>query len=195
MNDQHRPRGLLQAEAGVVPGLLAALERLDRLLAALVKDVKRRGADANAAARGLYVSIEEAASLLARGPLTPVFAPYGGSVPHTDGTTGALVGLTSPLDPMARWFGLSDFDLDLVLIALAPEIDLRYERIYGFLQDDTTRRRASVDLALSLRCISAADKLARLAHFAPGAPLMTTTGDFSAKASAVVLATFNPPTQ
>ena len=31
--------------------------------------------------------------------------------------------------------------------------------------------------------------------FIPGAPLMTTTGDFSAKASAVVLASFSPPTQ
>ena len=31
--------------------------------------------------------------------------------------------------------------------------------------------------------------------FIPGAPLMTTTGDFSAKASAVGLATLRPPTQ
>jgi len=31
--------------------------------------------------------------------------------------------------------------------------------------------------------------------FIPGAPLMTTTGDFSAKASAAVFATFRPPTQ
>lgn len=171
MNEQTWAQGVIPPKAGAPPGLLAALDRLDTLLAVLIEDIRRRGADANVAARGLYVSIEEATSLLARGPLTPVFAPFGGSVP-AGGGTGALVGPGSPLDSLARWFGLSDFDLDLVLIALAPEIDLRYERVYGFLQDDTTRRRASVDLALSLRCVSAADKLARLAHFAPDAPLM-----------------------
>jgi len=69
-------------------------------------------------------------------------------------------------------YDLSPFELDLVLIALAPELDLRYERLYGFLQDDSSRRRATVDLALSLRTSTAEDKIARLAHFSPDAPLV-----------------------
>ena len=59
-----------------------------------------------------------------------------------------------------------------MLIALAPELDLRYERLYAYLQDDVTRKRPSVDLALNLLCPSAAVKLARRMHFAPDAPLI-----------------------
>ena len=38
------------------------------------------------------------------------------------------------------------------MIALAPEIDLRYERLYAYLHDDVSRRHPSVDLALNLDC-------------------------------------------
>src|SRR5919202_4254896 len=37
---------------------------------------------------------------------------------------------------LQEMFELSAFDLALVAIALAPEINLRYERIYAYLQDD-----------------------------------------------------------
>ena len=30
-------------------------------------------------------------------------------------------------------YDLSQFDLDVLLIALAPELDLRYERLYAYL--------------------------------------------------------------
>ncbi|ABG51415.1 AAA ATPase [Trichodesmium erythraeum IMS101] len=36
-----------------------------------------------------------------------------------------------------------------MLIALAPEIDLRYDRLYAYLQDDFTSKGSSVDLALN----------------------------------------------
>jgi hypothetical protein len=45
---------------------------------------------------------------------------------------------------------LSAFDVDLILLALAPKLDLRYERLYAYLQDDVTRTWPSVDLALNL---------------------------------------------
>ncbi|WP_143046976.1 ATP-binding protein [Amycolatopsis xylanica] len=45
---------------------------------------------------------------------------------------------------------MTDLELDVLLIALAPEADLRYERLYGYLQDDVTRRRPSVHLVLEL---------------------------------------------
>ncbi|WP_370941817.1 AAA family ATPase [Amycolatopsis sp. cg5] len=45
---------------------------------------------------------------------------------------------------------LTDLELDVLLIALAPEADLRYERIYGYRQDDVTRRRPTVHLILEL---------------------------------------------
>jgi AAA+ superfamily predicted ATPase len=41
-------------------------------------------------------------------------------------------------------------DFELLLLALAPEFDSGFEAVFGFLQDDVTRRRASVDLAVRL---------------------------------------------
>ena len=34
-------------------------------------------------------------------------------------------------------------DVDVLLVALAPDIDAAFERLYGYLNDDVTRRRAS----------------------------------------------------
>src|SRR5262249_2066998 len=53
----------------------------------------------------------------------------------------------------------------------APELDLRYERLYGYLQDDVTARRPRVSLALDLLCASPAEKIERRDRFAPDAPL------------------------
>ncbi|MCB8967253.1 MAG: ATP-binding protein [Ardenticatenaceae bacterium] len=55
-----------------------------------------------------------------------------------------------PLDDMARAFNLDEVDVDALLIALAPELDPRYERLFAYLQDDVTRKRPSIDLILNL---------------------------------------------
>ena len=69
-------------------------------------------------------------------------------------------------------FGLSAFDVDVMIIALAPELDPRYEEIYAFLQKDVKSRRPSVNLALNLLCKNAVDKIQRRSHFAPASPLI-----------------------
>jgi hypothetical protein len=51
---------------------------------------------------------------------------------------------------LRKFFGLTDFEYYAFLVCLLPALDLRYERIYGFLQDDVTRKQASVDLILTL---------------------------------------------
>jgi AAA+ superfamily predicted ATPase len=152
------PQAARLAETPGVVALRLALRRLDKLLEGLVSAEL-----AGAALRGMYVSAEEAAKLLVREPCAPTFC----AAAHTD-----LRFEDSPLEAIGQQFGLSDFELDVVLIALAPEFDLRYERLYGFLHDDVTRRHATVDLALNLRTCSAEEKIARLAHFAPDAPLI-----------------------
>lgn len=58
----------------------------------------------------------------------------------------------APFERLREIFGLSTPELDILLIALAPEIDSRYERIYSYLQDDVSRKRPSIDLAASLLC-------------------------------------------
>jgi len=51
---------------------------------------------------------------------------------------------------LRKFFGLTDFEYYAFLVCLLPALDLRYERIYGFLQDDVTKKQASVDLILTL---------------------------------------------
>jgi hypothetical protein len=75
------------------------------------------------------------------------------------------------LERLAATFGLSRFDLDALLIALAPAVDLRYEQIYGYLQDDVTRKSATINLVLDLLCNPGPRRLALLARFADDAPL------------------------
>ncbi|PYQ28898.1 MAG: hypothetical protein DMF56_14600 [Acidobacteria bacterium] len=43
-------------------------------------------------------------------------------------------------------FALTDAELDVVLIALLPELDQRYRRIFGYLQDDASRASPPPDL-------------------------------------------------
>ncbi|QNP70153.1 ATP-binding protein [Streptomyces roseirectus] len=76
----------------------------------------------------------------------------------------------SVLGALAGRFGLTALDLDLLLVAVAPDLDARFERLYGYLNDDLTRRRPTVGLALEL-CGLAGASAARF-RLAPGAPLV-----------------------
>ena len=72
---------------------------------------------------------------------------------------------------LASSFDLSAFDVELLLTAVAPDIDARFERMYGYLNDDVSRRRPSVGLTLELAGASGADATMR-ARLSAGAPLV-----------------------
>lgn len=59
---------------------------------------------------------------------------------------------------LAMFFQLSDFEIQALIICLAPELDRKYDKLYAYLQDDVTRKRPSVDLVLDLLCESEKDK-------------------------------------
>ncbi|MET0579446.1 MAG: ATP-binding protein, partial [Ilumatobacteraceae bacterium] len=59
------------------------------------------------------------------------------------------------LRQLARRFALDELDVDLLMAAMAPDVDERFERYYGYLNDDVTRRRVSVGLALGLGGVEA----------------------------------------
>ena len=151
--------------------LLPALQRLDRLIEQAVTAAQvAYGPEAAADRyRGLYINQNEVERLLARQPGASVLwsewteAEESSPDPAGDG---------SRLAWLRQVFDLSPFDVDVLLVALAPELDLRYERLYAYLQDDVAKKRPTIDLALNLLCPSAADKLERRAHFAPDAPLV-----------------------
>ncbi len=69
---------------------------------------------------------------------------------------------------VGRSFGLDELDIGLLTVAITPDLDERFERLYGYLHDDITRRRASPGLALELCGRSPADTHARRAVSRPG---------------------------
>ncbi len=69
-------------------------------------------------------------------------------------------------------FHLSPFDVDVLLICLAVELDLRYEKLYSYLQNDVTRKRPSIDLMINLFCSSWDDRMKARQHFTGTAPLI-----------------------
>ena len=54
------------------------------------------------------------------------------------------------LPHLAQIFGLTWFELQAVVICLAPELRPKYDKLYAYLHDDITRKKPSVDLVLQL---------------------------------------------
>ena len=155
----------------ISPGYLCrALQRLDRLLEqAVIAAAAAYGAGSAADRfRGMHISTGDVERLLARPPGAPLLwvEPDGADAEAEQAES------ESRLAWLAEVFGLSPFDVDAILIALAPEIDLRYERLYAFLQDDVSKKRPPVDLVLNLLCPTAEARLAQRASFGPEAPLI-----------------------
>jgi AAA+ superfamily predicted ATPase len=162
-------------------GLRAALGRLDATLALAMEKAREiyGSSAANDRFRGLYITDADADTLLRRPPGKPLFASdhlapgASPSLPFATPSNAASASTDSvTLDWLRTTFDLSRFDLDVVLLALAPEIDLRYERLYAYLHDDVSRRRPSVDLACHLFCHSDEARIAARARLAPDAPLL-----------------------
>lgn len=68
---------------------------------------------------------------------------------------------------LANIFELNNFEIDTVVICLAPEMDLKYEKLYAYLQDDVTRKRPTVRLILDLLCRSFQEEVTARAYFSP----------------------------
>ncbi|EDY51435.1 AAA ATPase central domain-containing protein [Streptomyces clavuligerus] len=79
--------------------------------------------------------------------------------------------LGARLGSLVDRFGLSGFDGWILLAGLAPDVDGRFEALYGYLNDDVGRRRATVSLALELLGTGPWEPVAR-ARFHPDAPLI-----------------------
>jgi len=86
-------------------------------------------------------------------------------------TTSLERGMYLSLVYLTQLFHLSPFEIDCLLVALAPEMDLKYEKLYGYLQNDVTRKRPTVDLCLQLFCPTLDEKANARSFFSASAPL------------------------
>ena len=81
-------------------------------------------------------------------------------------------GITLNLPLLANIFGLTPFELDVILICMAPELDTKYERLYAYLHNDATKKQPSVDLVLKLVYNTKEEKLYARQYFDASAPLV-----------------------
>ncbi|MCB9102400.1 MAG: ATP-binding protein [Anaerolineales bacterium] len=167
--------------------LQTELARIDLLIRRQVRLWQLAGQDPTDAFRGLYVSDAEVEGMLSR-PLSSSWGQMVELLPDEAALFGeaeakaeaeiesvkqeaVAQGQVLRLLALASKFNLDRFALDVLLIALAPTLDLRYEKLYAYLQDDVTRKRPSVNLTLDLLGLTGATRLQRLAYFAENAPL------------------------
>jgi hypothetical protein len=121
--------------------------------------------------RGLYLSDEIVDWLVQRDDSAPARDPTELSTVEHAADVAESDGAELPLRALARAAGLSDIDVELLLIALIPDLDATFERFYGYLNDDVTRRRASVGLAFQIVGMSSASAAVR-ARIVGTAPLV-----------------------
>ncbi|MCB0091456.1 MAG: hypothetical protein KDE54_26380, partial [Caldilineaceae bacterium] len=146
--------------------LCAEFARIDVRIRREVRRWVLAGQDPNDDYRGMYITQEEAQTLLER----PFGVSWGQwielpteeeSVFHqqhiqaeaqAEATAQELTaqGETPRLQQLAANFGLDRTALDIFLLCIAPAFDTKYERLYGYLQDNVTKRRPSVRLLLDL---------------------------------------------
>lgn len=159
--------------SGAFVDLIVALNCLDELLKQAAEFAERLyGYPASDPYRGLYIDQHEVARLFSESPGSARLSC------EEHGPGKLLEQLRERLSAhpsmklLMETLGLQPLDLEVILLTLAPEVDLRYQRLFAYLQDDVTRRRPTVDLALNLFCVSASEKVLRRAQFAPDAPLI-----------------------
>ena len=148
--------GTRETESADRVALFADLQALDERLEQAIGRLRQgQAAEADPTVRGLLIAEDDVDGWLAALP---------GGVEDAAGarSAGALRFPAQAGGRLARLgalFGLGAFERAVLLTALAPEIDLAYTNLYAYIQDDVTRKHATVDLVLMLWCGSRAERL------------------------------------
>ncbi len=166
--------------------LSSELERIDHYIQRQVHLWQLSGQDPQDDLKGLYISDQDIANLLQRS-----FASHWGEMVRDasfDQDFSSLLershrasqnilseaeqlGQTPRLAQLSRLFHLDEFEVNTLLVCLAPLLDLRYEKIYAYLQDDVTRKRPSINLILDLFSDAGKGRFKAWKYFQPEAPL------------------------
>jgi hypothetical protein len=154
--------------------LRAELRRLDLLLHRQILRLRLGYQLSLDEFRGLYISDEQVDQLIDQATAD-------------DGTSTSIDDLTQQADALRisnaqlvsePWqrvraaFNLSPFEQDVLLLALAPQIDLKYATLYAYLNDDITRKWPTYDLALRTFSRNADERIQHRALLQSCAPLL-----------------------
>ena len=116
--------------------LALEFERLDAILAFHIEHFRATREQSADRFGGLYIDDDDADNALNPATDSHAFIP----APPAE----------SPLADLANRFQLTPFERDVLLLAAAPEFDERYQTLYGYLQNDATRRHPCAGFALRL---------------------------------------------
>ncbi|HET6443768.1 MAG TPA: AAA family ATPase [candidate division Zixibacteria bacterium] len=168
--------------------VLAAIAYIDLHVRWAVERARAHGLDPNDESRGLFISEGQIDTLLSAEVGHDLWPNGDGQNPENDQwpeiidkarnywlariDASRAAGIDLRLDDLTRRFGLSQTEVDILLVTLAPEIDPRYERLFAYLQDDVTKKRPSVDLVLNLLTTSFKEKLKLRHHFTDDGKLL-----------------------
>jgi AAA+ superfamily predicted ATPase len=144
------------------------LAELDWLVVVLYREVLRlraTGFGVDDQFRGLYVSDEQVDAILSRRS-----APDGAETVTAlieerrenlarRAEASAAAGVQLPLERLVRIFSLNAFERLALLACAAVEVDLRFETLYSYAQNDVNRKRPTADLILRLFSDSPAERL------------------------------------
>jgi SpoVK/Ycf46/Vps4 family AAA+-type ATPase len=143
----------------LVEALTSDLRFLDAMIERAIERVRLSLApDADPAHRGLVIEESDVDTWL-----RSLAGPTAGD--GDDATLGlraarALRNGGSRLSVLADLFGLGAMECAMLLTALAPEVDVAYANLYSYIQDDVTRKFATLDLVSALWCDDLSSKLA-----------------------------------
>jgi len=135
------------------PGQPAGAEECRGIARSLVSCVSDHGVENHGADDLDRLLADEEAAVAGKGP---------------DGDAG----LRAPLHELQHMFGLSAFEMDVLLVGILPEIDPDFERYFAYLQDDITRKTPTAGLVLKLLCERFEDTLTARRIFCSDAPLI-----------------------
>jgi hypothetical protein len=157
--------------------LRARLEVLETRVALAVEEHRaRRPRAGDDRLRGVFLSDADVDSLLARPDeraLRRESLPGSGGAALLARVEAAVdeaeaAGSPTRLRLVQRRFALTTLDMDLLLVALAPDLDVRFERLFSWLHDDLSQRRSTIGLSLELSGAGTMDPVARAALSAGG---------------------------
>jgi len=172
--------------------ILDEITRIDLFLHLQVLKFRsqRHPADTSDQFQGLYISEQEVNELISGKTAqfgwfqqsdleNPEYETFFKAIQNTSKNISEKVkvsiekGVRLNLVHLANLFGLSPLEIETLLICLAPNVDLKYEKLFAYLQNDITKKHPGVDLILNLICHSFEEKITARDYFSPYAPLLT----------------------
>lgn len=136
--------------------LQAELQWLDLLLHREILRLRARYQLSFDEFRGLYISDEHVDALVNQGQTAPgqssttpdIIQRLTTQAEQWRGACRQGRAAGHPLSRITQEYALSAAEQDILVLALAPELDIKYETLFAYLNDDIQRKQVTVDLAL-----------------------------------------------